>query len=296
VRGLTDLTGYLRRFRSFLTDLSPALVHSNSLFSFAEALTAKRAGHPTMLHVHDMAPAGWSARPARWIARRGVDATIAVSRACAASYAHDGWAPDVVYESAPLPDSPASIRKRPKPFVIGTVGVVAPRKGSDIFVEAGRQIAQGGSSIELRMIGAASDPLERDWGASVIEDARMAGITHLPEADVEAEMRGWDALALPSRMDPFPLVVLEAMALGIPVIGSRVDGLAEQITDDCGLLVEPESPQALAAAMLELAALPAGRRAAMGAAGRARVAAEFSASRQAEGIAEAYARAAGRRP
>jgi glycosyltransferase involved in cell wall biosynthesis len=85
--------------------------------------------------------------------------------------------------------------------------------------------------------------------------------------------------------------MLEAMALGLPVIGSRVGGIPEQVTPDCGLLVSPEDPEGLAEAMQELAAMPKGRRVALGDAGRERVASLFSPERQAAGIERAYRRA-----
>jgi alpha-maltose-1-phosphate synthase len=71
------------------------------------------------------------------------------------------------------------------------------------------------------------------------------------------------------------------MAAGLPVVGSRVGGIPELVEDGVtGLVVEPENPAALAGALDTLAESP-DRRAAMGEAGRARVAARFSA----EGIA-----------
>jgi glycosyltransferase involved in cell wall biosynthesis len=289
-RNLVGLTRYLRRMRRFLDEVRPEVVHSNSLYSFAEAIAARRAGYPTLLHIHDMPPPGRGASVARWITRSRVDDAIAVSGACAGAYRADEWMPEVVYESAPLPSDPVRIRPRRKPFVIGMVGAMAARKGGDIFVAAARILPDDGS-VSLRMVGAASEPLEREWGRGVIEAAKGAGIQHLDEADVEAEMRTWDALALPSRVDPCPLVMLEAMALGLPVIGTRVDGIPEQVTPECGLLVAPEDPDGLATAMLELAAMPKGQRATMGEVGRERVASLFSPERQAAGIERAYRRA-----
>jgi glycosyltransferase involved in cell wall biosynthesis len=88
------------------------------------------------------------------------------------------------------------------------------------------------------------------------------------------------------------------MALGLPVIGARTDGIPEEITPECGLLVAAGDADSLASAMAEVAGLPASRRRAMGGAGRARVGDEFSLERQADGIERAYdgAIAAHRRP
>jgi glycosyltransferase involved in cell wall biosynthesis len=287
-RRLAATPGYLRRFRATLRAVSPALVHANSLYSFAEGLTASAGGRPTVLHLHDMAPAGRKRAIARAIARRGSSVPVAVSEACAESYAAGGWRPRVVYESAPVPASPVSIRERPRPFVVGTVGVISRRKGSDVFVEAARQVLASGPEFAFEMVGKPTDPLEREWGERVVEMARSVGVTHRQQADIAATLRGWDAFVLPSRMDPCPLVLLEAMANGLPVIGSRADGIPEQIAPGCGLLVPVDDPRGLAEAIRRLAAMSATERTRMGAAGRRRVADVFSVERQAEGLARAY--------
>jgi glycosyltransferase involved in cell wall biosynthesis len=283
--------GYMTSFARFLKQADPEVVHANSLFSFAEAMLAKRLGRPTMFHVHDMAPSSWKVRAASAICRRGVDHTIAVSEATASFYSTDEWSPDVVYESTPIPETAATTREEPKPFVVGTVGVVAPRKGSDTFVSAARTVLADRDDIEFRMVGSPDDPLVRAWGEQVIAEAKSLGIVHMPRADVLAEIRSWDLFVLPSRGDPCPLVMLEAMASGIPVVGARSGGITEQVTPECGLLVDPESPSQLAEAIEEISELPASRRREMGAEGRLRAKTVFGIERQAEGIAGAYEKA-----
>ena len=138
------------------------------------------------------------------------------------------------------------------------------------------------------MIGSASEPLDRDWAQAVLERARTTGVVHRESADVEREMRGWDAFVLPSRRDPFPLVMLEAMGLGMPVIGTDVDGIAEQIAPGTGLLTSSEDAPELAQAVERLVALPQSVRAGMGAAARQRVIEHFSLGRLVEGTERLY--------
>ena len=78
-------------------------------------------------------------------------------------------------------------------------------------------------------------------------------------------MRHFDVLVAPSHQEPFGTVLSEAMAVGTPVVATRVGGLAEVVDDGVtGLLVEPGDPEALAAAIVQVL----GRREAMGAAAR----------------------------
>ena len=64
-------------------------------------------------------------------------------------------------------------------------------------------------------------------------------------------------LVQPSRADNLPLSILEAMAAGLPVVGTRVGGIPELVVDgETGVVVEPESPRALADALEQLAGDP----------------------------------------
>ncbi|MCX8169139.1 MAG: glycosyltransferase, partial [Candidatus Methanomethylicia archaeon] len=60
---------------------------------------------------------------------------------------------------------------------------------------------------------------------------------------------GSDLLVLPSRFEGLPTVLLEAMALKIPIIASRIPGVTDVIDDLCAVLIEPEKPRALAEAI-----------------------------------------------
>lgn len=289
-RRLVSTPGYLAAYRSFLHEVSPVLVHANSLFSFAEALAARALRYPAFLHVHDMAPRG-KAPIVRMICRRGVTRCAAVSEACALSYAHDGWLPDLIYEAAPIPPEAVPVRDAPKPFVIGTVGVIARRKGSDLFVRAASDLNRRyPGRFDFRLVGSPNDPLEREWGEQVIADARASGVTHMPQTDVFEEMGEWDAFALPSRMDPCPIAMLEAMASGLPVVGAAADGIPEQVTPECGILVPADDALGLAQGIETVADWSAERRRRAGLAGRARVAECFSLAAQAKLIDRAYRR------
>jgi len=288
-----QLPSYLARFRAFARTVSPDLVHANSLFSVPEAAVARLWGVPSLLHVHEMMPAGRKGMIAPHVARAVASQVVAVSEANAAELTVNGQGPAIVYEGAPVPERPVDLRRNPRPFVVGTVGVIGRRKGSDIFLEAAREVIATGADIEFRMVGACTDVFDAKWGGTVIERAKKAGIAHQERADVVSEMRKWDAFVLPSRRDPFPIVMLEAMATGLPVIGARVDGIAEQITESTGVLVPTENAPALARAIGELAVLPYERRVAMGSAAHERVKAHFTVEHQASRMERVYLNALG---
>ncbi len=214
---------------------------------------------------------------------------MAVSDASAERLVWRGQRPRIVREAAPVPRSPVEIRPEPHPFTVGTVAVVSTRKGSDVFVDASsRLLDRAEGSFRFEMVGDAHELIERDWALDLLRTARSAGIEHVPSADVFARLRGWDAFVLPSRSDPFPISMLEAMASGLPVVGTRRDGIAEQIAQGTGLLVEAEDPGALADAIAWCARQPAETRAQLGNAARRRVTEGLTLEHQAAGLHEAY--------
>ncbi len=99
--------------------------------------------------------------------------------------------------------------------------------------------------------------------------------------DVPALLAAADLFVLPSRFEGHPLAALEALAMGLPVVGTRVCGLDEAvISGETGLLVEPDQPEALAAAVIELLGAPERCRR-MGQAGRRLVGERYNARRMA---------------
>ena len=291
-RRLMTTPPYLREMLRFVRAQDPALVHANSLIALPEALAAKRSGAPVLLHVHEMSRNSVRGRIARRLAWRA-DELVAVSKASAAALASGRRFPRIVHEGAPVPADPLPSRKSPRPFVLGSLGVISTRKGSDLYVEAARLAAEREPGIEFRLVGGLTDILEVEWGRRVIAAAQANGVVYKDRVETLQEYREWDGFVLPSRVDPFPIAMLEAMAAGLPVIGTAVDGIAEQVTPECGRLVPGDDPLRLADAMVWLARLDADRRRELGLAGRRRVLENFTVERQADGLNGAYLAAAG---
>ena len=109
--------------------------------------------------------------------------------------------------------------------------------------------------------------------------------------DVPALLRGADVFVLSSRWEGLPIVVIEAMLSGLPVVATDVGGVREVVVEgETGFLVPPQDPSALASALERLLG-DAELRRQMGAAGRKRALAHFTEARMLADTAEVYARA-----
>jgi glycosyltransferase involved in cell wall biosynthesis len=178
-------------------------------------------------------------------------------------------------------------RSRHEPFRIATAGILEHRKGVDVLLEA-----CAGVDVPVRVEvfgdGSLRPDLERQ-GELLGVDA----IFHGRVPDVPERLRDVDLFALPTRGDNLPIAVLEAMALALPVVATRTGGLPELVDDGVtGLLVEPDDPDGLAAAIARLAGDEAAR-IRFGRAGAARVLERFDAGDVARQMVALYERLVG---
>jgi glycosyltransferase involved in cell wall biosynthesis len=226
-------------------------------------LPALPRGPKIVLHVHDMV----DRVPSFW---RRADVVLADSFAVAARLR--GLRAHVVYGPVEQ-DPPPAVAPWPTGNgpVVGFVGRIEPRKGPLDLIRAAPAIRAGAPGVRVVLVG--DDPYGTD--PEYIRVVRGAPeVEHHPWcANAPGLMRHLDVLVLPSRGEPFGTVLAEAMAVGTPVVATRVDGLPEVVEDGVtGRLVPPGEPDRLAAAVLEVLA----RRDEMGAAAR-RSAQRFSA-------------------
>ncbi len=157
------------------------------------------------------------------------------------------------------------------------VARLVEKKGLDLLLRAVAQLRGRGVGVTCTVIGEgperpALERLRAELGLA--EAVELAGC--LPHEEVIERMRRAEMLVLPCRVtangdrDALPTVLLEAMACGLACVSTPVGGVAEIIRHrETGLLVPPENPWALAAAVGELLRRPAWRRS-LGEAGRRR--------------------------
>ncbi len=290
LRRAGSVPGSLAAFGRHLRALGPDLVHANATLSLPEAAVARARGFPVLFHSHEAAWGGAKGVLLRRFVWRVAHEVAAVSRANAAPLARPGREPILLPEPAPAPRPPVCrLKAAGAPVVVASVGAISHRKGTDLFVDAAERLRSQDVSLAFELAGAVEDAPSATWARAQLDRAQHAGVHYREHVDVLRELEGWDIVVLPSRQDPFPLVVLEAMAAARPVIGSRRDGIEEQLDGETGVLVTPEDPDALAAAIAALAADPE-RRAELGAAAHARVMSMYTPEHAARRLRAAYSR------
>ncbi len=176
---------------------------------------------------------------------------------------------------------------RPDDHLVLTVGRMTEQKGYGDLLEAIPTVIR--HVPQARFLWAGDGPLREALRAR-IRAQRLAAHVHLlgRRDDVPGLIAAADLFVLPSRFEGLPLAALEAMAAGVPVIGTRVCGLSEVICDGVtGRLVTARDSVALAAAIQATLEQP-GIAAAWGRAGRLRVEREFSAARMTRETAALY--------
>jgi glycosyltransferase involved in cell wall biosynthesis len=171
-------------------------------------------------------------------------------------------------------------------FVVGSVARLSPQKAPLDLVMAFERVARAKEMAHLVLVG--DGPL-RGEVESAVERLGLMGRVHLLglRRDVPELLRAFDVFALASRWEGLPRVFSQAMAAGLPIVATRVDGASDAITPgENGWLVEVGDAAALADRLLALAQDPAARQR-MGEGGRRRTD-EFSARLMVEQLAELY--------
>lgn len=189
--------------------------------------------------------------------------------------------------------SPGTLRQElglsAEAVLIGTVAILRAKKGHlDLLHAAPRVLA----AIPEAVFVFAGDGPQFDNLTRAIAERNLEGRVRLLglRRDIPDVLGSLDLFVLPTYQEALGTSFLEAQAMGVPVIGTRVGGVPETIREnETGLLVPPHDPEALAQAIIALAADPARRRT-MGAAGRAWVGAEHTVQRMGERMLSLYRR------
>ncbi len=261
------------------------------------AIAARAVGLPMcVMTYHNLAePLAFPRTVERSLDRRvfaSLRAIVAASQASAQSLREvrgfDGASLGVIPYGIPDPPPPSAARQAAlraelgfdsATVAIGAVGSFEPRKGQEWLVRAVPTLRSRFPTVKVLLVG------EGERRSAVQALARQLGVGDAIvftgyRSDVLDIVYLLDAVALPSTgYESLPYVVIEAMALGKPVVGTRVAGVPEEIVDGVtGKLVPPADSDALAEALVAVLADKSGAEE-MGRRGRARYLAEFTLSR-----------------
>jgi glycosyltransferase involved in cell wall biosynthesis len=172
-----------------------------------------------------------------------------------------------------------------------TVGRLVAVKGHGVLLEAVARLAGEGVDVAATLVGdgprrAELEALARDLG--VADRVRFTG--RVGQDDIRRFYAEADVFCLPSFAEGLPVVLLEAIAAGVPVVASRITGIPELVEHGTsGVLVPPGRPDRLADALRDLSSDP-DRRRALAVAARRRVSEEFDVAACAERLREVMAR------
>lgn len=162
--------------------------------------------------------------------------------------------------------------KAPRPYIL-FVGAFYPYKNLLRLIEAFSVLRQDGFPHELVIVGSDTPGMTRD---DISRHAKAFGVDNavrlpgrVPRDDLESFYAGADVFVMPSLYETFGHPVLEAMALGCPVVAARASSLPE-VVGDAAELVNPMSPAAIARGLAHVMTVP-GRRAELVSLGKARL-------------------------
>jgi len=239
------------RHMSLLRAHRIALVHMNELGWNSElALAARLSRIPVVFHLHN--PERLSRRNLNChLGARYLFVSQALAKQCDAPRVL-GRRMQVLYNPINVANfaSGRSIRAElgvpADARVIGTVAQICKRKGIDILIDTAAEILNRRRDVWFLVAGPDAGG-EEEFSRKMRGRVAALGLERQfifcgPRDDINNFLASLDIFFLPTRSEPFGMVIAEAMAAGIPVVTSRVGGIPEIIPDESiGLLADPEN-------------------------------------------------------
>lgn len=308
VRRAVKAVGLVRKLRGELRSLRPDIVHTNSTKMHLIAGAAARLSRlPVVWHMRDLltepGARGWLARGVR---RVGPD-VIAISEAVAGQFEGLGCRVHVIPNGIPLDrfepgPPPPGLREElgllPGAPVACVVGRLTPWKGHQTLLRAWAEVTRRIPQARLVVVGEVAfwngdyEQELHDLAVALKVDRSVIWLGF--RDDVADLLRLSNLLVLPSVDEPFGRVIIEAMAVGLPVVATDAGGVPEIVMDkETGLLVPTREHEQLAEAIVAVLSDEAAA-ARMGQAGRARALERFDVRRVAQQVGDVYVGILGR--
>lgn len=226
---------------------------------FARDLGLIRLAHryriPTMLHLHfgrvpELMSANTLESRLMRSALSATDGVMAMDSGTFSALCRHGFENKSSIVPNPIEDDIVPPKSQKRTDVV-FVGHVKKEKGIEDLLSAWKLVAQVDSKVRLNVVG----PVEDDYRAKLEdldETNRIAFLGSLPHKDALRAVESSLMLVLPSYTEGFPNVVLEAMALGTPVIATSVGAIPEMLADGAGIIVSPGDTAGLARSVISL--------------------------------------------
>ncbi len=289
------------------------LIHANTIrAALIATMTHWLGGPPVVAHVRDRLPAGAVSDLILRLIAHGAAAVIANSRYTAARLGSHRRRFRIVsnavdlerFDPAALDGSAvrAELGIDPSAFVAAVIGQLTPWKGQDLAIRAVAELVATRPEIRLLIVGStkfASASTRYDnvaFEAKLRELVAALGIEHIvrflgEREDAPQLLAASDLLLAPSWEEPFGRSIIEAMAMGVPVIATEIGGPSEFIRHEVdGLLLPPTQIERWVAEMGALIGAP-GRRSQIGARGRETALARFGVKSHVAEVLDVYAAA-----
>jgi glycosyltransferase involved in cell wall biosynthesis len=250
-----------RQLVEYFRDGKYDVLHAHTPRSLLIASSAaKTLNCPLLYHVHSPVGRDSKRRFRNWInslmemhSLRRVDRMICVSHSLKEYMRELGHAEDrlrVVHNGVPVAAKEVELPPVGAPWTIGMVALFRPRKGTEVLLQSLAIMRREKYPVRLLMVGSFENSEYESEVNRLVEQLGMK--SHVTwtgfERDVNSRLREMQLMVLPSLFgEGLPMVVLEAMAVGLPVVASRVEGIPEAIRDDQdGSIFEPGNATDLA--------------------------------------------------
>ena len=263
--------------RRVCEDVRPDVVHTHGYrVDVLHSPVARSLGIATVATAHGFVGGDWKNSLYEYIQRRAFrrcDAVVAVSRPMRDGLIESGIPPERVHcvpnaWADPIPFLPRAEARRTlgidsAAWCAGFIGRISREKGPDTFIDALAALMHGERALAAREDEAAradtngvravlvGEGRMRDELMQRTDAPDIGGAVQWPGAIENAGrlIRAFDVVVLSSRTEGTPMVLLEAMAAGVPVIATRVGGIPDVVSHEEALLVPADDPQSLATAL-----------------------------------------------
>lgn len=251
----------IKKISRIVNDEKYEVIHAHTPRSLLVGrLVAKRTRRPLVYHVHS--PVGRDSERKfhnfintvleKWSLKQ-VQKMICVSNSLMGYMQEIGHSPGklaVVQNGVPVVEDLPNRSAPEGRWTIGTMALFRPRKGTEVLLDALAELKTRGCDVHLRAVGPFETP---EYKTEVLFRVQQLGLEDSItwtgfQRNVNRQLEKMDLFVLPSLYgEGLPMVVLESMACGVPVVASRVEGIPEAIRDnEDGLIFDPGNSHDLA--------------------------------------------------